>query len=72
MAAGTSTTGLLPTFELGAQGRSEVERGPNVSAGLSLAYTPIRAELMSDTSQVLFRTPLLELRFSVGLSWRGL
>lgn len=71
-AAGVTLSTALPRFSAGAQARVDIAKGPAVSALLSLDYLPLRPELRSAESQVLFRSPTLELHLAIGLGWQGL
>jgi hypothetical protein len=63
---------VLPSFELGVQGRSESPTGVAVAAQLGVAYDPVQAELRAGDGQLLFRTPSLAMMLGVSVGWRGL
>lgn len=63
---------VLPTFEAGLQARVDSPHGPTLNATLSAAWLPLRAELRTTDSQVLFRTAALELHLGVGVGWQFL
>jgi hypothetical protein len=63
-----TTTAWLPRFALGLAVRSQRTFGLRVGARLALAYCPVQAELDLG-SQVLYRTPALELALALELGW---
>lgn len=68
----TRITTALPRFAAGLQSRVDVAHGPALNATLSLAWQPLRAELRTTDSQVLFRSATLELHLAVAVGWQFL
>jgi hypothetical protein len=63
---------VLPSVEAGVQARVDVPHGPALNATLSAAWLPLRAELRTADSQVLFRSAVVELHLTVGVGWQFL
>lgn len=68
--AGARVETALPRFAAGVQSRVDVAHGPALNATLSLAWQPLRAELRTTDSQVLFRSASLELHLAVAVGWQ--
>lgn len=70
--ADAKLTAALPRFAAGLQSRVDVAHGPALNATLSFAWQPLRAELRTTDSQVLFRSATLELHLAVAVGWQFL